>query len=209
MKYKETKSETVSVTVPSVTGANIGALATGASPAFYSWVPSTWPAAPAAWNPNFSKTLKQIFDESILGEIGNVIHDIKNSNGDLQHRGHVVAISLMCALEAISAYPYRRHKMSQFVASHFPAAYRPHANALYGLYRNSMIHSWNLFEASIRPGIEPISKTETGILTFGLLNFFAALQEGANDFLGLLETNVSLQTNTLNRYGHLRKTAKA
>lgn len=32
----------------------------------------------------------------MLGEIGSVIQDAKKSNGDLQHRGHVAAISQMC-----------------------------------------------------------------------------------------------------------------
>ena len=151
----------------------------------------------------------QIFDESMLGEIANVINDIQKSNANLRHRGHVVAISLMCALDAISSYPYRQNNMSRFVTAHFPDEYKPHANALYGLYRNSMIHSWNLFEASLLPGNEPIGTSKTGSLIFGLLNFFAALHHGANDFLKKLETEAALQTNTLNRYNKLRKTAKA
>jgi hypothetical protein len=207
MQYKKAAPETVSVAVPSVTGANIVPQAVGGSPAFYSWKPSTWPTH-TKFTPAFLETLEQIFYESMLGEIANVIADIKKSNGDLQHRGHVVAISLMCALDAISSYPYRKHNMSKFVVAHFPAAYKPHANALYRLYRNSTIHSWNLFEAGIAPGTETITKGQNGTLVFGLEDFFQALNTGVEDFLKKLEADVPLQKNTLNRYNKLRKTAK-
>lgn len=207
MKYKMPAPETVSVAVPSVTGANIVPQAAAGSPAFYSWKPSTWPTH-TKFTPAFIETLEQIFQESILGEIANVIADIKKSNGDLQHRGHVVAISVMCALDAISSYPYRKHNMSKFVAAHFPAAYKPYANALYRLYRNSMIHSWNLFEAGIAPGTGTIMKGQNGTLVFGLEDFFQALSSGVEDFLKKLEADVPLQKNTLNRYNKLRKTAK-
>jgi hypothetical protein len=208
MKYKKAASGTASVAVPPVSGANIAPQAAAGPPAFYSWKPSTWPTH-TKFEPAFMEKLKQIFQESMLSEIANVIADIKKCNGDLQHRGHVVAISLMCALDAISSYPYRKHNMSKFVAAHFPAAYKPHANALYRLYRNSMIHSWNLFEAGIAPGTETITKGQNGTLVFGLEDFFQALNTGVEDFLEKLEANVPLQKNTLNRYNKLRKTAKA
>ena len=101
MKYKLDFSPKVDVSAPSVSGALVGA-----QPAFVAWQPSTWPVAPASVNEDFICTLKRIFEESILGEISNVIDDALTANGDLQHRGHVVAISLMCALDAISSYGY-------------------------------------------------------------------------------------------------------
>lgn len=112
---------------------------------FHAWQPSTWPPAPAAVDTAFVATLRRIFCESILDEIRNVISDIVKSNGDLQHRGHVVALSLMCAIEAVSAYGYKDHKngghMAEFITNHFPSAYRPFAATFYGLYRNSLVHS--------------------------------------------------------------------
>jgi hypothetical protein len=208
MKYENVAPVTVSVAVPAVTGSVIVPQGMSGAPAFYSWKPSTWPTH-TKFTPAFVETLKQIFRGSMLGEIANVIADIKKSNGDLQHRGHVVAISLMCALDAISSYPYRKHNMSKFVAVHFPAAYKPHAKALYQLYRNNMIHSWNLFEAGTAPGTETITRGPNGTLVFGLEDFFQALNTGVEDFLRKLETDVPLQKNTLNRYKKLRKTAKA
>ena len=74
--------------------------------AFWAWLPSTWPPAPAKFEPTFAGTLKKIFDESMLGEIRNVIDDIMKSNRGLHFRGHVVAISLMCALDAVSTCGY-------------------------------------------------------------------------------------------------------
>jgi hypothetical protein len=206
MKYKQRASPSLSV--PPASGAQVGA--PPAHPVVIPWQPSTWPSAPTTVEANFIATLEKIFKESILDEIGNVIEDAKKSNGDLQHRGHVVAISLMCALDAISAYGYRgKHgkHIAKFVRNHFPPSYQAYAADIYKMYRNSLVHSWNLFEAAILPGNEGIQKTNRA-LSFGLLNFFEALQMGVKDFLKRLESDTHLRTNTLNRYKKLKKTAK-
>jgi hypothetical protein len=210
MLYKKAKSPKISVAVAAVTGANVrvASKAAAVSPVFYPWQPSTWPPAPAKCDRAFIKNLKQIFHESILGEIENVIGDIQKSNGDLQHRGHVVAISLLCALDSIASYPYRGNHVLKFVQAHFPAAYKPHGEALYLPYRNCMIHKWNLFEASLLPGNEAVTVTASGSLCFGLLDFQQALRSAVADFLRQLETVPELQQNTLNTYSKLRRTAK-
>ena len=149
----------------------------------------------------------------MLDEIGNVIEDVRTRNVDLRHRGHVVAIALMCALDAIAAYGYRgkdgwrqgRH-IENFVKKHFPKAYRPYARNICLLYRNCLIHSWNLFEASILPGRQAIRMNTS--LCFGLLNFFAALRYATRHYLRKLRTNAGLQTKTLERYRLLRQTAR-
>jgi hypothetical protein len=208
MKYKLDLSPKLDLSAPPITGARIGAAPQ--PPIFFAWQPSTWPATPTAVDERFVFTLKRIFEESILGEIANVISDATKCNGDLQYRGHVVAISLMCALDAIASYGYRGEKgvhLRDFIASHFPADYQPYAAEIYGFYRCSLVHSWNLFEASIYPGNEQISNTG-GALSFGLLNFFNALTAAAGDFLEKLETDVGLQANTLGRYERLRSSAK-
>lgn len=199
----------MSLAVPPVTGASIGAApAPMAASVFYPAQPSTWPAAPAKCDAAFVETMRGIVEDSIVGEIDNVIGDIQKSNGDLQHRGHVVAISLMCALDSVASYPYRSNHVSKFVKAHFPARYKPHAEALYRLYRNSMIHEWNLFEAAILPGNEAIKVTASGSLCFGLLDFQEAFKEGVAHFLQQLETDPGLQQNSLNVYRNLRRTAK-
>lgn len=68
---------------------------------FLPWQPSTWPEP----DPDFSKflpVLAHIFKETLIDEIGNVINDATKVNGDLQHRGHVVALALFCAVDAIA-----------------------------------------------------------------------------------------------------------
>lgn len=187
MRYKLNLSPKLDLSAPSITGAPdvgkpqpVGVVA---------WLPSTWPAAPKAVDEKFVSTLKRIFEESILGEIANVISDAQAQNGDLQHRGHVVAISLLCALDAISSYGYGARcgkQIPDFVRAHFPAPYRPHANSLLTLYRHAMVHSWNLFEVSITPGNERIAKVG-GTLSFELLDFFEALTMAAGEFLERLE----------------------
>jgi hypothetical protein len=103
MKYKLDFSPKVSTASPPITGAYVS----GTSPLlFAAWQPSTWPAASASSPDEFVEVLKRIFEESILGEVRNVIEDITKSNGTLAFRGHVVAIAMMCALDAISAYGY-------------------------------------------------------------------------------------------------------
>jgi hypothetical protein len=199
-----------------VTGAFISTPASGfatvpAAPMFYAWQPSTWPNVPTTVDDAFIENLKRIFEDSILGEISNVISDAKKSNGDLQHRGHVVAISLMCAVDAISSYGYGAQSGKQipdFMRAHFPAKYHLHADSILFLYRHAMVHSWNLFAVSISPGDEPIAECG-GVISFGLLNFFDALTVATENFLEKLLVDVTLQKNTLERYNALKKSAKS
>jgi hypothetical protein len=192
-----------SVSAPSVTGAIIS----GPSSGFLAWQPSTWPKDPPMWDPSLITTIGKIFDEAMLNEIDNVISD---AGGNLEHRGHVVAIALLCALDAISSYGYGRKNGKQippFIRAHFPKEYHPHAKALLRLYRHSMVHSWNLFEASILPGNDPV-KSAGGSLSFGLLHLRAAMSKAVADYLKKLETSKALQTKTLDRYRKLRASAK-
>src|SRR2546426_12209123 len=88
-------------------------------PPLVPWQPSPGPAAPASLD-DFITVLRRVFNESMLDEIRNVVEDVKKSNGDLGHRGHVVAIALMCALDAVSSYGYRGEHIAKFVNNHFP-----------------------------------------------------------------------------------------
>jgi hypothetical protein len=203
MKYKLSFSPKVNVSAPPVTGAIVAA----APPAFFAWQPSTWRATPPAVDEAFIYALKRIFEESILGEINNVIADVHKSNGDINNRGHVLAISMMCALDAIASYGYRKHHFADFIVAHFPADYHAHAVQIFELYRNSLIHSWNLFEVSIYPDNSGV-RIENGNLAFGLLNFFDALVQATGEFLERLQADAVLQKNTLARYDKLKRSAK-
>jgi hypothetical protein len=204
VRYKLDFSRKMNVLSPPASGAIVGA---AAPQIFVAWQPSTWPPVPQAVDDRFVFTLKYIFEESILGEISNVIADVHHSNGDLQHRGHVVAIALMCALDAIASYGYRGHHIADFVKAHFRADYHPHADQLYELYRCSLIHSWNLFEAAICPDATKI-KVEGGSLVIGLLDLFECLVQATEDFMEKLAYTAALQKNTLERYEELRSTAR-
>jgi len=193
--------EYINVSAPSVSGAILGS-----STQFYAWQPSTWPEAPKSWTPELATTVRRIMDESILNEISNVIDDAK---GNLEHRGFVVAIALMCALDAISSYGYGAQSGNQiptFVQAHFGQEYRPHASALLQLYRHFLVHSWSLPKAAIKPGRDPIVK-DNGVLSFGLLHFREALFQATEDFVKKLETNEGLQAMTLQRYRNIKKDA--
>src|SRR4051812_42655596 len=69
---------------------------------FVPWQPSSWPEAPFDGH-EFAMVLKRIFEVSMLMEINNVIEDAMRNQYGLEHRGHVLAISLLCALDAISS----------------------------------------------------------------------------------------------------------
>jgi len=207
MKYKPRNSPTASLSVPSVSGAQVSPT-TGSN--LLAWQPSTWPHAPAAVDETFVGTLRRIFQESILDEIANVISDAEKSNGDLQHRGYVVAIAIMCALDTISSYGYGARNSAQiphFVREHFPPEYHAHADSIVKLYRHIMIHNWNLFRVSMTPGTEPIS-SDRGMPSVGLKHLFAALQFATSDFLCKLEQNETLRTRTLKRYRKLKNSAR-
>lgn len=171
------------------------------------WQPSTWPEAPPSFDGEFLKGLRRIFKETMLDELRNVIEDVVKSHGSLEHRGHVIAIPLLCAVDAIASYGYRGTRYQAFVANHFPPEYRPFAGDLYQLYRNSFVHSWNLFEVAILPGHEPIQKYD-GSISFGLLHFWSALEKAVEDFFDQLATQQSLQTRALARYRKLRASAR-
>jgi hypothetical protein len=209
MKYKlKLSSPQANLSAPSVSGAErVGVLP---PKRFIAWQPSTWPDPPSGVDDKFIYTLKEIFEESILAEIKNVISDAEKCNNGLQHRGHVVAIALLCALDAISSYGYGARcgkQIPDFVLVHFPAEYRSHAPALLYLYRHAMVHSWNLFEVAISPGNEKIANVG-GSLQLGLLNFFDALVVGVEDFMEQLQSKPELQQKTLERYTQLKNTAR-
>jgi len=204
MKYRLDFSPKAGTVSPPVTGAYVS----GTSPLlFAAWQPSTWPAESASSPGQFAEVLKRILEQSILGEVRNVIEDITKSNGTLAFRGHVVAIAMMCALDAISSYGYRGKKNGKFITNHFPDEYKPYADQIYEVFRLSLVHSWNLFEASIYADDSTI-RLEGGTLAFGLLNFFDALVAGTEDFLNCLPAGGDLLTNSISRYEELRATAK-
>jgi hypothetical protein len=131
-------------------------------------------------------------------------------SGSLDHRGHVIAISLFCALDAISSYGYGARSGKQippFIKAHFPASYKVHADILLYAYRHAMIHSWNLFSVAILPGDEDI-ESKNGIVSFGLLNLFEALKQATEHFLESSLYEPSLVRSARCRYGELRQSAK-
>jgi hypothetical protein len=176
---------------------------------FMPWQPTTWPEPPTSYIPEFSETLGKILQETILDEINNVISDAIQVNGGLTHRGHVVVLALLCAVDSIAAYAFRggvglRYK--NFISTYFPPEYKPFADNIYKLYRNSSVHSWNLFQVGIWPGNEAIT-TNNGSMSFGLINFQSALTQAVNAFLTDLPNNTTLQANSLARYTELKSTA--
>lgn len=141
-------------------------------------------------------------------KIDNVIGDASER---LEHRGHVVAIALLCALDAISSYGYgaqNGRQIPDFVRNHFPSEYKNYGGKLLKLYRHAMVHSWNLFQASILPGNEAVT-FKGNTLCFGLLNLRTALWQAVEDFLTKLAASEKLQKKTLSRYRSLARSARS
>lgn len=190
---------------------------------FVSWQPSSWPEINNDIL-SFWKDLGKIFDETILSEIENVISDAKVVNNGLSHRGYVVALALFCAIDTLSSYAYQDEKVvmcskcnrkdsigpryQKYIEEFFPDPYKPYASNLYKFYRNNLVHSWNLFEASILPGDESITKIHDNYLSFGLLNFFDAVKESVKNFGDKFKTDEKLQKSSKKRYQQLRLSAK-
>lgn len=179
---------------------------------FMPWQPSTWPEPPISYETGFLITLERIIRETMLDEINNVISDATRANGDLRHRGHVIVLALLCAVDSIAAYSLqggvgKRYRF--FIENYFPSNYRPYANEIYELYRNSSVHSWNLFQVGIWPGNEPLTVSTTGSISFGLLNFNDALATSVTSFLADIPNNIDLQNNALIRFRELRASALA
>ena len=186
---------------------------------FYAWQPSTWPTPPHTYNEELRDTLRTIFCDSLLDEIENVIKDAPT----LEHRGHVVSLSILCAIDTVSSYAFRdlrkdmcksckrtdkvgpRYK--KYIGEFFPLEYQPFADRLYHLYRNSITHSWNLFEAAMLPGNEPITEVNETIV-LGLRHFFAAFKTSVDTFLERLSGDHALQAAAIHRYRELKQTAR-
>jgi hypothetical protein len=186
------------------------AVASGASlptTHFLPWQPSSWPM-PDADASQFAVNLKRIFHETVLDEIRNVITDAHKSNHSLEHRGHVVALALFCAVDTLSSYAYKDAgkdvcpdckrsdkvgpKYKKYIENLFPESYRPYSKQIYEFYRNNMVHSWNLFQGTIWPDNEEI-EVIGGTLHFGLLNFFSALEKSVETFVEQLKSDEELQ----------------
>ena len=187
------------VTVPPITGAQVS---DGNS--FVAWQPSTWPPAPTQFDQPFHDTLSAIFHQSMLDELRNVVADIQMANGaspmSMVHRGHVVAVAYMCALDAISSYGYKNRNVRKFVREHFPIEYRQFAGRIYPGYRHNLVHAWNLFgNAALLPGNDPI-REENGTIVFGILHFVNAFETAVEDFLEKLGSHAALQARALTRY---------
>ena len=121
----------------------------------------------------------------------------------LVHRGHVVAVACMCALDAVSLYGYKKQECQEIHQAHFSGRVQALRQPNLPDYRHNLVHAWNLFgNAALLPGNEPISE-QAGQLSFGILNFVDSFEHAVNDFLVQLESDRALQERALYRYREL------
>lgn len=189
---------------------------------FLPWQPSTWPE-PDPDPLSFWVDLELIFEETILLEIENVISDAQKCNGGVEHRGHVIALAILCAIDTLSSYAYVKEKdicsvcdrgdsvgprYKKYIEDFFPDNYKPFATQIYKLFRNSVVHSWNFFEVALTPWSENVELRD-GNLCIGLLSLFSALESSVKNFANKFETDPHLQENARSRYENLRQTARS
>lgn len=216
------KKKTMNYNSCDTSGSSISGHCSSESP-FVPWQPSTWPDF-SNYDEEFHEIISRIFKETIIDEISNVIKDAQKNNGSLEHRGHVIAIAQLCAIDTLSSYAFfdaekevckicgmsdsKIKKYETFIKEFFSESYRRFAHEMYKSHRNEMIHGWNLLEVGISPGEEPIEKKgET--LYFGILNFQKNLEIAVDGFLKKLKTSSQLQQNVLNRYKEQKKKSEA
>jgi hypothetical protein len=171
--------------------------------------PSSWPDSTKC-DGEFMAALRKIFDESILGEIDNVIQDAQQCTGSVDHRGYVIALALMCALDAISSYGYgdqRGAQIPDFIRAHFPKEYHPLAKIIWTAYRGGGVHNWHLLAAGISGDGPPISYLKD-VPCINLLLLRDAFRAAVDDYFEKLKTDAALRSMTLERYRDLKKKAK-
>lgn len=137
--------------------------------------------------------------------------------------GHVVALAILCAIDTLSSYAFRSlvtdrceqcgrtdkvgPKYRNYTHDFFPRDYQKFSDKIYRLYRNSITHSWNLFEAGMILGDDPIQAVN-GPIVFGLRHFFNALKMSVDTFIGKLRDEPKLQEAALLRYRVFRSIAR-
>ena len=210
MKYDES---IVVAATSNVTGSN-----------FIPWQPSTWPDIND--DREINRVIEDIFYQTIIGELENVINDIMNSSNDgLQHRGHVIAIPMLCAIDVMSLYIIPGDlsescplcgrgdrvgpRYKEFIKKYFPEEYKQFAGDLYKLYRCSLVHRWHLFNVAIYPDDRLIAK-KNNTVELGLLNFMEAIKYAYESVLSELKKsqNNELRKYVINIYNKLKSEAK-
>ena len=146
----------------------------------FAWLPSTWPSPPSVPDEAFIESLAAIFQTGMLDEIENVIEDAFARNGSLEHRGHVIGISMMCALDSLSRFASvqegQRARVIAFVQNFFPCEFSTFADTIYTGFRNGLVHEWFMTEVAFLPNDEPITVEANETVSMGLLTFKRGLE---------------------------------
>jgi hypothetical protein len=178
----------------------------------FAWLPSTWPSPPSVPDEAFIELLAAIFQTGMLDEIGNVIEDAFVRNGNLEHRGHVIAISMMCALDSLSRFASveegQRARVTSFVRNFFPFEFSSFADNINTGSRNGLVHEWFMTEVAFLPDDEPITVEANVTVSMGLLTFKNGLERSVVSFVGSLRTSDDFRQFALDRYTKLQSTAR-
>ncbi len=138
-------------------------------------------------------------------------------------RGHVIALAIFCAIDAISSYFLSNKetekccecgrgdnvgpRYKEYIKRFFPEPYNNFAEKLYILYRCTLTHNWNLFEIAITPSYnQDINAKDIHIL--GLKEFFKALSRSVCSAFDEFDRDENIKSSYLHRYKNLRKIAK-
>jgi hypothetical protein len=208
MKTRDDINPPTSAVAWSVSGAMVPIRGSELKP----WLPSTWPNVSQQSDSDFLTNLSGIFRHGMLDELNNVFRDVTHANGSLEHRGHVLGVSMFCCLDAVSAFtdttvPHAE-RVARFVTNYFPREFYAFANDIGPLYRNSLIHSCFLFEVAFTPDDEPIERDQNHIVTVGLRTFLKGLETAVDLFLDDIRSNRAKLQIARNRYDGLQKTAR-
>ncbi len=190
-----------------------GAFAITPNSGTFAWLPSTWPPAPVPIDSAFVDTLANIFRAGMLEEIQNVIDDAFASGGSLEHRGHVVAVAMMCALDSLSCFASKAKKqkvrIANFVQNFFPMEFHEFAEDIYLGFRNGLVHEWFLTRVVFLPDEEPITREDGKPVSMGLLTFQRGLEQSVSGFVDTLRSDPFLCRIASARYESLRKTVQS
>lgn len=115
--------------------------------------------------------IKKIYLDGVCSEIYRVMSNPHDGKKDCGGIGHIVLISICCAIDSISAYrlpdasfcddtrkflgcsgyprDFSSYRFQHFIKNYFDSQYNEVAAKIYKAFRCSSVHGWNLHSSSI------------------------------------------------------------
>jgi len=172
----------------------------------------TWPSITELENESndiVAEFIEKIFRHGVFKEIDRIM--TCNNFPKCGGIGHIVLISICCAIDSLSAYASGGGKVgnrfTNFIAKYFPNKYSGKEEKIYKAFRCDSVHGWNLQNSTISGNAkDPKHLSEpSGIIYISLYDFFNDLIKAFNNYLSDLKKDDDICNNLLKRYKNIKK----